>query len=100
MGLHPGHGEYAQHIILSEILDLITFNFICILITIVSFKQTYCLLIFINTINVIYLDENIYSINKDGELLKFRLPMKKNEIKPKREKTIKTFDVRICLFLF
>ncbi len=28
MGLHPGHGEYAQHIILSEILDLITFNFI------------------------------------------------------------------------
>ena len=26
-----------------------------------------------NTINVIYLDENIYSINKDGELLKFDL---------------------------
>ncbi len=26
-----------------------------------------------NTINVIYLDENIYSVNKDGELLKFDL---------------------------
>ncbi len=28
MGLHPGHDEYAKHIILSEILDLLTFNFI------------------------------------------------------------------------
>ena len=28
MGFHPGHGEYAKHIILSEILDFISFNFI------------------------------------------------------------------------